>query len=174
MPSACFCSDCSSIFAQICWILRLSAGTDRGLLLSSFSFLCPHTYSIGFKSGELAALSMKAGFDVIWDVLFEPFICHPCFVWGRAIMYKRPTAIVRAKYLAESRFCFLGQDTCAPSGRPCRLISACDPGQRLHPTHAPWQNTASPPKAVRSLVASPKQRCFCLSFWDEEETLFRL
>src|SRR3954451_15033316 len=36
------------------------------------------------------------------------------------------------------------QGTWAASGRPCRLISGCDPAQRLHPTHAPWQNTASP------------------------------
>src|SRR3954469_16334386 len=84
MPSACFCTDSSSTFAQICWILRLSAGIDRGLLLSSFSFmLSPHLFNRIQVWRVGRPLSMRAGFDVIWDVLFEPFICHPCFVWGR-------------------------------------------------------------------------------------------
>jgi hypothetical protein len=48
-----------------------------------------------------------SGFDVIWDVLFEPFIRRLCFVWGRTIMYKCPVSIVRAKDLLEIRFCSL-------------------------------------------------------------------
>ena len=56
-------------------------------------------------------LTMRAGFDVIWHVLFEPFIRRPCFVWGRTIMYKCPTTIARAKYRIEIRFCFLQKCT---------------------------------------------------------------
>src|SRR6185436_18450926 len=108
MSSACFCTDSSSTFAQICWILHLSAIIVFGF--ASLQFLlhvAPHLFNriqIWRVGGPLSA---RVGFDVIWDVLFEPFIRRPCFVWRRTIMYKCPTTIARAKYHAEIRFCFL-------------------------------------------------------------------
>src|SRR3954469_101488 len=127
MPSACFCTDSSSTFAQICWILRLSAGIDRGLLLSSFSFmLSPHLFNRIQVWRVGRPLSMRAGFDVIWDVLFEPFICHPCFVCGDApsctnvqLRLPEPNILSKSGVLLSSE----AQGTWAPSGRPCRLIS---------------------------------------------------
>src|SRR3954469_11566094 len=119
--------------AQVCLQFCVRAYESTEVCFSPVSSFCISLLAQWHSS----LASWRAILRDVWircylGFFFKSFVRRSCLKWGRTVLSKCPVSIARVQDPLQIRLCFLQkvQDTCAPSGHPCRWMRACCPAHR--------------------------------------------